>query len=302
MSGGGDAPGPSPGTIALQNEQAALLREQREILSEQRRLEELLRPQLFAQLGFDPIRDASGKIIGFEQSERGKLRADIEQKFLERTQKALRGELDISPTLERELSERGTRQEESLRRQFGPGFESTTPAGEAITRREQSDIEIREGARRGELTLNEQLSLARGGQNIQAGSVARQTTLPAGFGAFQNLTGQFGSAISSGISQQQIQAQFGNNLSTLDQILIAGAGGAAAFGLSAAFCWVAEELYGRYDPRPSMIRVYLIHRGGLLARLYRRYGQKWAAYVRRYPYIRRLARAIFDRILVKARG
>lgn len=302
MSGGGDAPGPSPATIALQQQQAELLREQREILGEQRRLEDLLRPQLFAQLGFDPIRDASGKIIGFEQSEKGKLRSEIETKFLERTQKALRGELAISPTLDRELTERKTGEIERLRRQFGPDFESTTPGGEALTRLSESDIEIREGARRGELTLNEQLSLARGGANTRTGSVARGATLPAGFGAFQNLTSQFNAPIGAGINQQQIEAQFGNQLSTLDQILVAGAGGATAFGLASAFCWVAEELYGRFDPRPSMIRVYLIHRGGLLARLYRRYGMKWAEYVRRYQPVRRLARMIFDRILVKVRG
>lgn len=230
---GGSAPGPSALTQQLQAEQAGLLRFQRSILEEQFRLDKLLQPFLFEQLGFEAIRDENGKITGFKPTKQGQARQDIQTALLERSRKALAGELDISPTLERELGERSVGERERLRRQFGPDFESSTPGAEALTNLSQSDIEIREGARFGQLTLNEQLSLARGNQNQSTGSVARGLTLPAGFGGLQNLTSQFGSPISAGIGQQQIAGQFGNQLSSLEQILIAGAGGAAAIGLSA---------------------------------------------------------------------
>lgn len=89
----------------------------------------------------------------FEQQERLQPRLnEIEERFAERTLASLRGELPVNPALLSDLGEREANLRETLRRQFGPGFETTTGALEALGTFEQSRLEALEGARRGDLT------------------------------------------------------------------------------------------------------------------------------------------------------
>lgn len=176
-----DVPGPSQAEQALQREQTELLRMQRDILTRQLREQQLLAPFLFEEAGVSPIRNEpdpvtgslpdpelpEGALIGFERLDdpTRELREDIERGFLERTQAALAGELPINPALETELSEQEERLREQLRRQVGPGFETSSPGIEALSEFQERATNLREAARRGDLTLAEQLGIARQGAN-----------------------------------------------------------------------------------------------------------------------------------------
>src|SRR3990167_9000326 len=164
MGGGGPSyQPPSAIETGLQTEQAALLRQQREMLAEQMRAQSLLSPYLFREAGVKPIYDAQGRMTGFEEvpDELGGLRKGIEKSFLERSQAALEGKLPVNPALLRDIERRRTTLRERYRRNLGPGFETSTPYEEAQREQEESIEAILEGARRGDLTLAEQLGISR---------------------------------------------------------------------------------------------------------------------------------------------
>jgi len=161
---------------------------------------------------FEPVyEDRAGQIIGFDkiESEEDRLRAEIERGLLERSLKALRGELDVSPMLERELGEREMTLREALMRQLGPGFETSSPGIEALTKNTTLATELREAARRGELTLAEQLSLARGADRRSEGAyfMGGVSGIPGMSPNFAGLATAFQSPISNFFNDRQLRAQ-----------------------------------------------------------------------------------------------
>ena len=118
------------------------------------------------RLQLELLNTALGELTAPEAppTEAEQLAQEIELEFLRRSQAALAGELPVDPALERALEEgRGTL-EESLRRQLGPGFATSTPGIEALANFDQRAEELRSGARRAELTVSEQLGQARAAQ------------------------------------------------------------------------------------------------------------------------------------------
>jgi hypothetical protein len=162
-------PEATPEETALQSEQVKLLRDQRDALSEQIRQQNLLAPILFKSAGITPQMDSSGKIVGFSETEdpTKSLRDSIEKGFLERTQAALKGELPVDPALGRELDTQERTLRESLRKQLGSGYETSTAGGGRLADFTKRRLELNDAARRGDLTLAEQLGLAREGGNQQ---------------------------------------------------------------------------------------------------------------------------------------
>jgi hypothetical protein len=139
------------------------------------------------------------------------LREEIETGFLERTRAALAGELPVNPALLRELGEQEETLRESLRKQLGTGFETSSPGIEALATQRQRSEELIEGARRGDLTLAEQLGIARQSSNEQ--SINQLLARVGGAANFQNpLISQFGSALQpfQFNRQQQFQANAAN--------------------------------------------------------------------------------------------
>lgn len=86
----------------------------------------------------------------------------------ERYIKALKGELDISPALEQELSEYEKNTKADLERKLGPNWQLSTPGQKALANLEQKTALIREEARRGEITAGEMRS-----QNIAQQTLAK---------------------------------------------------------------------------------------------------------------------------------
>ena len=163
--GGGKAPGPSAEELAIRREELDILRSQNDVFTEQVRVQNLLAPFLFGEAGLNPILDEDGNITGFEEAddELAQLGEDIERGFLERTSAALRGELPVNPALTRSLDDEEGILREQLLKDLGPGFETSSPGIESLGDFFERKESILEGARRDDLSLSEQFSLARQG-------------------------------------------------------------------------------------------------------------------------------------------
>lgn len=143
------------------------VREQENLLRDQIRQQQLLEPLLFEEAGIVPQFDESGAIIGFErapETEEDQLRSEIERMQLERSRAALAGELPIDPALTDALAEEEELLRTRLEGQLGSGFETSTPGIEALSEFSERAERLRSAARRADLTLAEQLSLARGAE------------------------------------------------------------------------------------------------------------------------------------------
>lgn len=98
-----------------------------------------------------------------------KMNKEIERLLGEKTLKGLRGELPVDPALERDITQQETTLKDRLRAQFGAGYESSSPGIEALQKFGEGANVLRDQARRGEITLAEQLSLARQGADYAQG-------------------------------------------------------------------------------------------------------------------------------------
>lgn len=165
-----EVPQPSAAETHLREQQARLLRMQTNIIKQSKKQQDILLPFFAKQAGFKVRMDKHGNIIGVhevgyknpDKQDPLKKQSDEIQKLLnERTLAALKGELPVDPALERDL----TRQEETLRErlqsQFGAGYETSTPGIETLDEFFKTAEGLRYQARTGQLTLAEQLGLAR---------------------------------------------------------------------------------------------------------------------------------------------
>lgn len=234
MGGGAKVPKPTAEERALQKSQAELLNQQREIIEQQRAQQAILLPFLAEQEGFSVETDDKGNIIGISKipSELDDKRKQLETELTDRSLAALRGELPVSPALEQDLSKQERTLRERLASQFGTGYETSSPAIETLGDFFSKSEALREGARTAQLTLGEQLGLAREQQNdfsratsqdtLRQGSVGDALTFAGAFG--QNASG-FGQAQAPYIQQRQMQFQASQaNQGAFASILGAGLG------------------------------------------------------------------------------
>jgi len=181
---------------------------QLQILQRQERESRLLAPFLFEDLGLRPLFEGP-EIVGFEELAPEPItaaREEVELGLLERTLAALSGELPVDPALESRLAEAEERLNEQLIRDFG-SVAAARSSSAGIARLAEFD-EFRENtlaaARRGELSLAEQLSVAEAGVR-QAQTTADLASIisVAGrpFGQASTSPGAFASAL----GQQRLQ-------------------------------------------------------------------------------------------------
>jgi hypothetical protein len=209
-----NVPPPTPEERELQRNQAELLALQRQIIEQQRAQNAVLLPFLAEQEGYDVEVDGQGnitKIVKRFDPDDAK-RKELESGFLDRSLKALKGELPVDPALEESLQ----KQEEDLRNrlsaQLGPGYETSTPGIETLAEFMRSSEILREGARTGQLTLAEQLGITRDQQEMfrrqSSQDVLRQSSIgdPLTFaGAFGQTARGFGQAQVPFIQHRQMQ-------------------------------------------------------------------------------------------------
>ena len=265
MGGGAKAPKPSKEERALQAQQAELLKLQQSIIEQQRAQQAILLPFFAEQQGFDVETDANGNItkISKRPDEVADLNKTLEKELAERSLKALRGELPVSPGLERDIG----RQEETLRdrlaAQLGPGYETSSAGIEALQNQAESAEVLREGARTAQLTLAEQLGISRQQQNdykkltgmdyLRQVSTGDSLTMA---GAFGQVAGGVGQAIQPYAQQRQMQmnASIANSQSRAG---IIGAGiGLVGSLFSDERLKSDSVIVGRIKPLGIPIRVY----------------------------------------------
>jgi hypothetical protein len=160
-----DVPKQTAGERKLQKMQAKMLKQQSNIIKSSYRQAKNLLPFFAEQMGLDVEYNKRGRIKGFSLDEEAQALKDqgseIQKLLNEKTLAGLKGELPVDPVLERELA----KQEETLRQrlssQFGAGYETSSPAIETMDEFFRSAEGLRYSARRGEITLAEQLGLAR---------------------------------------------------------------------------------------------------------------------------------------------
>lgn len=94
---------------------------------------------------------------------------EIRKLLGEKTLAGLRGELPVDPALERDITSQEQTLKDRLRAQLGSGYETSSAGIEAMQKFGEGANVLRSQARHGEMTLAEQLSLAREGANYAQG-------------------------------------------------------------------------------------------------------------------------------------
>jgi hypothetical protein len=148
----------------LRSEQVQLLRQQRDILSRQMREQQLLAPILYGAAGVKPVTNPqTGETIGFEEvaDPLKQRQEEVASRLLDRQLAALKGELPDNPALLRDLATQEATLRETLRKELGPGFEFSTAGGSRLRDFMESREGLLEAGRRGDLSLAEQLGIAR---------------------------------------------------------------------------------------------------------------------------------------------
>lgn len=203
--GGPKIPAPSPAEVALQGEQLALTRLQRQQAERALALQNLAEPLVLRQLGFNATYDERGRITSLTEidpEERDPLyrrRQEVEERLLDRTLAGLRGELPVAPGLLTDLQRQEEMLRETLSRGLGPGYELSTPGARRLEEFNLRRNQLLEEARRGDITLGEQLQLARqfGNEQLYSARNARAVFPYQTFGTMGATFGQSAGQLSS---------------------------------------------------------------------------------------------------------
>lgn len=301
---------PSDEEKGLQSAQAEALKEQNSLLKENMRVQNLLAPMLYEQVGLSPQFDASGKIVGFGkiQSEEEDLRKETSILALRRQKAALAGELPLDPGLMKDLGDRQKTLEEELSKDFGSLSAARTSSGgiERLTAFEGFKERALDASRRGDLSLASQLAAQQDQMNFQrnVSSPATIASLPfSQANSFGTLANAYGNA-----ANPLVQSRISNDARASSQQTSA-ASAATSLGmmyylstLGTAACWVAEALYGVDAIETHTVRAWVFkHRNdknarGVFCRLYGKFGRRWAQWVRRSTIVRFIAKAIWSRL------
>lgn len=169
----GKAPKPSEPTQEernLQKVQTESAQEQLRMAKEQQEENEALTPLLLEEYGLvrsvDPV---TGKPVYTKSPDAlTDKRKEIEGMQLDRSLKALKGELPVTVTLARELELGERKLNEKMSKQLGPGWETTTAGIQAKAEYERMATALKEGEQKDQLTTAEALSINR--QQSRAGN------------------------------------------------------------------------------------------------------------------------------------
>ena len=134
------------------------------------------------------------------------------------------------------------------------------------------------------------------GRNSGAVNQAFQGQQQAGPALFNPSAG-LGLAQSNYATQSQFAAA-NNPLATIGGIL--GGVGKAASGIATAFCWVAREVYGVENPQWLVFREWMLNEApAWFRKLYLAHGERFAAWLKRNPWLKPAIRHLMDRAVAK---
>lgn len=192
-----EAPEKSAEEIELDRQQVALLKQQVADNDAYRKYTEEMEPFTLESMGYE--RDSSGKIVktglakaqdamtahqlaisGYdtsgnkltedqmlaEMSYTEKMDYETNKASKERLLKAYKGELDISPALEKELTSQETQAKEALMRKLGTNWMTSTAGQNAMKNLQEKNSLIREEARQGIISSGEGINEARNNNTL----------------------------------------------------------------------------------------------------------------------------------------
>jgi hypothetical protein len=303
---GADSPKLSGAEKDLIKTQKQLLEEAAGVVREQLGVYDLLSPILYEQAGLKPTMDAQGNITGFEKlgDPLGDKYKQIEGMFADRTLSALKGELPVDPGLMRDLGEQEQQLRESMFKQLGPGWETSTPGIEALGDfMERKNILI-EQARRGDLSMASQLGMGVGGFSSgrtgdflgRTGAVMGQPTSMASL--FTGISGGYNSPLATyGAARQAASQQTAGLWGGVGSLLGAGISAGGMIG-AAALCWVARAVFGEENPRWLLFREWLLNKAPAeLIILYFKVGEQFADSIKDNPVMLRYMRRWMNKAL-----
>lgn len=125
----------------------------------------------------------------------------------ERLQQAYAGELPVSPAMEAQIQEQEKQFREALSQRLGPGWQTTTSGQQALSEMQTKAELLREEARRGAITGESGIALARSGHlgNVQAMSGQQASGF---YGGTAGLFGEYGALMSP--HQRQREQEYGS--------------------------------------------------------------------------------------------
>jgi len=147
---------------------------------------------------------------------------ELQRALMERELKAIKGELPVSPALERSIGEQKQLLEEQLSAKLGPNWRQTTPGIQALSEFEKRAEDLREAARRGMMITSANLLTQTAGLSPEAGLFPY-------YGYLLRPYGEFGARRAQAVSGLLQMAGLGAGMA-----LGSGAGGGAMAGAGAA--------------------------------------------------------------------
>lgn len=212
-------PGPTAAQEAASQAQTQMLQQQMSMMQKMQREQNILGPMMYKQAGYNPTFNAQGELTGLDQSPemaaQMSRQGELTKGFQERQLAAMRGELPVDPGLMIDLQRQDRMNQQSLASQFGQGGGGSTGAMQAQDVFAARKNAILEGARRGDLTLAEQLGAS---SQMQQTALMQRAMQGAGSGLQmqQGLLGNMFSGVNSAVQAQQpglAQQQMGLNAS-----------------------------------------------------------------------------------------
>jgi hypothetical protein len=214
------APQPTIQEMQLQSAQANALKQATQLTTQSYKTQNLLAPYLYQSMGLTPQYGTgknAGQITGFSQDPAyaalNTKQMNLTNELLDREQAALEGNLPVDPGLTTQLNESEQQLRSEMNANLGPGWETSTPGSTALNQWNTYKSNILESARRGDLTMAEQLALGmQGGQQSGSSFLTTGASGIAGTGAnyggaFAGIAGGYNSPLQLMQNNRALQMQ-----------------------------------------------------------------------------------------------
>jgi hypothetical protein len=325
-------PEASPEEKALYAKQAEAADLQMQLARDNKARNDAILPELYKSYGLQMVKNPDGT---YSATEAPKTPEQLQSQQITnaanaRTLAALKGELPVDPAVEADMNRQKTTQDTELARR-GVRAGSGDIYTRARTELDRSQNVTRDAIRTGQMTTADAISrgrtadtLASSGQKLQAVGTGAGVTGQAA-GMVGNASSLYGNAANP---YRDVRLTEGNNIANTrrankdyewqsslqeaqgaNSLIGGGMSGAATIGSAMLLaCWIAEVLYGRWNPQTHTLRLWLNtlgERSVLIALgmvVYRRYGRAAAGWLARHTWAQPPVRWLFNRLYRRAVG
>ncbi|MDE1839569.1 MAG: hypothetical protein KGH87_06585 [Thaumarchaeota archaeon] len=195
------------------NAETNLMNQQTGMLGQEQSITRAAMPFMFSAMGFSPQFDSSGNLTSLGNAMPAWMRrqGDIQSGLEGRVQNALNGGVQIDPYLKQQLDLEQQAQKQSMYNTYGTNPMGSTGGQNAESLRSQNYLNTLEDARRGDLTMAENLSLQNEGG--MAGTIGMMTSpaqsIASNMHSSQIPGATMGQIYGQGFNQQQLGMQYG---------------------------------------------------------------------------------------------